>query len=78
MTKAEMSEAQKAIELVRDFGELTTAELRRAWRARFGVEAPKRISFGPGRMLVVRSERCVHCAITGARVRPWVPVGRGA
>lgn len=77
MSKPEMSAAQKAVELVRDFGELTTPELRRAWRARFGTEAPRLISFGAGCRSVARSDRYVHCAITGERVRPWVPTGRG-
>lgn len=71
-----MNHRQKAIQLVRDFGELTSAELRRAWLARFGETAPKKVSFGRGRRQVVLADHCVVCAVTGNRVRPWVPLER--
>jgi hypothetical protein len=74
-----MTNKQKAVDLVRDFGELTPAELRRAWRARFGAD-PKSIRFQRDRdpKAVKRADYYIRCAVTGERVRPWVPVGRTA
>jgi hypothetical protein len=73
----DMNHRQKAIQLVRDFGELTPAELRRAWRARFGAD-PGFVRFhregeAPA---VKRADYYTRCAITGERVRPWVPLKR--
>jgi hypothetical protein len=53
---------------------LTSFELGRAWRARYGTEMSRSMFYRLSESLLIEQLPTRRCAVTGGHFHPWVPV----